>query len=220
MLFHHPIKSQVAKSSLDTSPAKYSTLLSCPQAEFYSLATGYNIAIVDEGKKDWDATAEQISNASLSNVLSFDRLTAVIISTENALEFCKTLVDRYPMHEVAVNDKMSQLPDCTPWGKNIFCFDTILEQDSRRDIDLSLERQMCLTQAAGGLLVIPVTSLDKALSLLNSLTNPIKQMTLIAPGRKHTAAYVCKWVDASIFCLGSINTVLPPSKSELYYCTE
>lgn len=172
---------------------------------------------MDEGTKDWNTIVEQIFNVSFTNVLSFDRLTAIIVRTEDVLGFRKTLVDRCQIFEAAIDNKMSQIPDCTPWGKNVFCFDTTVEQDSGREMDLSLERQLYRTQAVGGLLVIPVTSLDKALGLLNSLASPIKQVALIAPGLKHTAAYVCKWANASIFCLGSINAVLPPGKSEFSY---
>jgi hypothetical protein len=202
---------------LDESPSDYSAVLRYPEAHFHSVATGYNLAVVDEGKKDWNAIAGQISDSSRNQSLPCDRLSAVIIRTADVPEFRKALMDQLTTDKEVAGPSTphaeSHIPDCTSWGKKVLYFNAAPTKGSGGRSEIALERNLRLAQAAEALLVVTVTSLDKGLDLINNLSDPILQLALLAPGSKDTVAYVRNWCNAYTLSVGSIRTVLPPRKS-------
>ena len=181
-----------------------------PEAYFYSTAAGYNVVIVDEGKKDWLNIAKQVCSNSTTNTLPSDRLSAVVIRTDDMAEFRQLLSDQWTRNKPVIFQKRQQLRDCISWGNSVFCLDT--SSGATEVSDFSLNSCLSLAQASGALVVVPVTSLDKGVDMLNNLTTPIKQLALVAPGSKHTAQYVRKWINSTTFTIGTFGTVLSPGK--------
>ena len=181
------------------------------------MAPGYNIAIIDEGNKNWKTIAEQIWDSSTDKKLPTDRLSAVFIRTEDVSEFRNALCLQWKTYRILTDSKAPNIPDCTLWCKNIFSLSSNLEEKSLDISDLSLESKLRETQAAGALLVVTVTSLDNALDLLSCLSSLIAQVALLAPGSQKVVEYASRWINTHTLSVGNIRSFLLPCKFPLLY---
>ncbi|KAH8594885.1 hypothetical protein B0O99DRAFT_741565 [Bisporella sp. PMI_857] len=196
---------------IDSSTATFSTILQYPETHFYSVAEGYNVAIIDEGKKDWETIAKQIYSSTANMKLPSDNLSAVFVRPEDVSELRNELRRQRATEKNSTDSNACQIPDCTSWDKDTFSLNSNWGEGSPGTTDSPLESKLRQTQAAGALLVVTVTSLEKALDLLSGLSSPILQVALLAPGSKRVVEYASRWTNAHTFSVGSIQSVLHPT---------
>jgi hypothetical protein len=208
----------MAKYGLDKSPLDYPLVLKSTKAHFHTLCPGYSLAIVGEGEKNWKVIAQEVSENSTVHRLPSDRLSAVLLRTEDSQEFLNALANVNPgkrcYDKRSAHEEFHELRKrgCTLWDVDIFHLDQSSLVKQAGPI-LGLENCLQLTAASGALLVVAVTSIDEALDLINGLLDPLQQLAILAPGSNKTAEYIRSWTNAYTFSVGSICTVNRPSES-------
>ena len=207
-----------SKYGLDKSQFDYAAVLRSPKAHFHSVSSGYSLAIVGEGDKNWKAIAREVLENSTGHRLSSDRLSAVFLRTEDSQKFQNALssvnqgehcYDKGSAHEVA-HELRKQ--GCTLWDTDIFHLDQSSLKKLETKPTLGLENCLRLTTASGALLVVAVTSIDEALDLINGLSDSLQQLSILAPGSNKNTEYIRSWTNAYIFSVGSICDISPPSE--------
>ncbi|KAI8939735.1 hypothetical protein NX059_003481 [Plenodomus lindquistii] len=174
----------------DKSPGLYSSILTWPHVEFHDTSTALNLAIVTGHVGNLGKTMDEIAFMSSTRVLPSDRLHAIIASKEQAqgLEqaLSKSCLGQAPMSED--RDAPESKSSVTLVGS----------------MQSGLETALRSIEDTSPLMILAVTSLERALDGLLNLKASIQQLAVVGSEAEKTATYAGAWLPVRNLFIGSI----------------
>lgn len=164
-------------------PKPYGSILSSNKAKFHSTAPGYNLALITEGKKQWEEIAADVAQSCQSAHMFWeDCLHAVFVRTEDYAELSGRLLQH---------------------GISTTSVDTTKPEHSTFDLAVHLEacRKACT------LVIISVNSIGRAVDIMIESSSTTQQLALLGPQAYKMASFVEPWLNVKVLSVGSIYTV-------------
>jgi hypothetical protein len=154
--------------------------------------------MITEGKKPWDEFSKEIGCMSSEQVLPSDRIHAVFLRREEA-EFLKLALSslRQPQDQYPENIKPNAI---------------VLDIEPKDHSNVNLESQLQSAIGTGSLLIIPISSLERAIDFMINLRAPIQQLAILGPEAHVITKFVQNWLAVRTLSTDSIYPVAIPRK--------
>ena len=172
-----------------------------PELNFLDVSSGWNVAIVDEGKLDTDHVVKHIRDMARCNNHIYDGLDVVFIDKSHFERICETIKkpqDTPKESRHFADGPRTGLVEIMP---NVFTLDATLGGNH-------LGQAVNAAVAGDSLLLVKSNSIHQVIDLSQSVRR-VEQLTLLNPQSEKQVSYVAAFTESAVFSLAHFSCSAP-----------